>query len=416
MTDPTPLSRQRSFLLLWGGQFVSLTGERAAYLALVAMVSEHTHGFRDPGASWLLSALANVMVAPVLLFAPFAGAWVDRRNLRSVVVTADLARAVLIALIPLVYRGSGQLLPMYVLLFLLFTVGVFFLPAKSAFTPEIVPRPQLLAANTWLSAAGIAAAAVGSLLGGWMIDRWGWAVALFLNGITYGVSAFALWLIRYRPNSRSAPATGLTLRGYLGEVREGWQAVRTSPPIGIALTTLAAVWLGGGFLHVAGNLHIQQVARSPGVGQLGVLLAVLGVGAASSAAWLNTLGRRVPRPVLLASTLIAAGLGLLVFALSTHVVMLGVAAFLVGLAAAPALMLTETALQEATTPGLRGRVFATRDFLMRSALLLSVSLAGAVSAPLGARPALLLCATLMGAIGIGVWGWARRTPVAPDHI
>src|SRR5512140_3783819 len=83
------LFRQRNFSALWWGQLVSLVGERCTYLALVAMVAQVTHGLRDARAAWQLSLLANVMLAPVLLFAPFAGAWIGRRNLRHVVVGAD---------------------------------------------------------------------------------------------------------------------------------------------------------------------------------------------------------------------------------------------------------------------------------------------------------------------------------------
>jgi hypothetical protein len=89
------------------------------------------------------------------------------------------------------------------------------------------------------------------------------------------------------------------------------------------------------------------------------------------------------------------------------------AAFLMGLAAAPALMVTETLLQEATEPGLRGRVFGTRDFLMRSVLLLSVSAAGWVTRQLGPAPALLLAGALV--MGASALTFARfrvvvRTP------
>jgi len=136
--DP-PLFRQRNFSALWWGQLVSLVGERVTYLALIALLVAHTHAFRDARSSWLLSALANVMLAPVLLFAPFAGAWVDRRNLRRVMVSADLLRAGIIVLVPVLYLLTRSVTPVFVLLFLLFTCGVFFLPAKSAFTPEIVP-------------------------------------------------------------------------------------------------------------------------------------------------------------------------------------------------------------------------------------------------------------------------------------
>jgi MFS family permease len=410
--DP-PLFRQRNFSALWWGQLVSLVGERVTYLALIALLVAHTHAFRDARSSWLLSALANVMLAPVLLFAPFAGAWVDRRNLRRVMVSADLLRAGIIVLVPVLYLLTRSVTPVFVLLFLLFTCGVFFLPAKSAFTPEIVPGPQLLTANTWLSAAGIIAAAVGSLGGGWLVDHRGWALALTLNGATYLASVAALLLVRFAQPPRPGAADRQTLRGYAIQVREGWRTVRTNPRVGLALTTLAAVWFAGGFLHVAGNLHLQRAASVPGVGRVGVLMAVLGAGSALSALWLNTAGRGLPRPWVLAAGLVLAGAGLLLFAATTLFAVFAAAALLMGIAAAPALMVTETLLQESTEPGLRGRVFGTRDFIMRSVLLVSVSLAGWVTRELGPQPALLVAGAIV--LGAGVLVTVRvsrveRTP------
>ncbi len=407
LTHP-PLFRQRNFTALWWGQLVSLTGERLTYLALIALISEHTHAFSDSRSPLLLSLLANVMLAPVLLFAPFAGAWVDRRNLQRVMVRSDLARAGIILSIPLLYPLTHSVSPVFALLFLLFTCGVFFLPAKSALTPEIVAAPQLLTANTWLSAAGIAATAAGSLGGGWIIDHWGWTSALYLNGVTYLASVAAVLAIRHAPAPRSAPADAPTVRGYLLQVRQGWSVVRTNPRVGLALTTLAAVWLAGGFLHVAGNLQIQRAASIPGMERLGVLMAVLGLGSASSAWWLNTAGRNLPRAPVLAASLLVAGIGLLVFAVTTRFAVFAVAAFLMGVAAAPALMVTETLLQEATEPKVRGRVFSARDFLMRSVLLVSVSLAGWAARPLGPQVTLLLSATLVTGVGVAVMIRASR--------
>ena len=48
-------------------------------------------------------------------------------------------------------------------------------------------------------------------------------------------------------------------------------------------------------------------------------------------------------------------------------------AVLLGLFAAPALVLTETVLQEGTELAHRARVFSVRDFLMRLTLLVSVT-------------------------------------------
>lgn len=403
-----PLFRQRNFSALWWGQIISLLGERLTYLALLGLLSEHTHGFRVTGSSWLLSLLANVMLAPVLILAPFAGAWIDHWNLKRVVVLSDTLRALIVLLIPVFYALTGQLLPVFGLLFLLFTCGVFFLPAKSSLTLEIVPAPQLLAANTWLTAAGLIATAAGSLGGGWLIDHWGWSPVLYLNAATYAVSVIALLLIRYAPQARPSLRGATTLAGYAQQLREGWRVVQTVPALGLALTALGAVWLAGGFLHVAGNLHIQRAASVPGMERLGILMAVLGVGSGLSAWWINTGGRRVPRSRMIPGALLVAGAGLLLFAVSTAFAVFALAGLLMGLAATPAIMISETMLQESTTSGLRGRVFGTRDFLMRSVLLVSVSLAGWASRTFGPQPALFMCAALVIGTGAVALAAARR--------
>jgi MFS family permease len=140
---------------------------------------------------------------------------------------------------------------------------------------------------------------------------------------------------------------------------------------------------------------------------------VLGAGSALSALWLNTAGRGLPRPWVLAAGLVLAGAGLLLFAATTLFAVFAAAALLMGIAAAPALMVTETLLQESTEPGLRGRVFGTRDFIMRSVLLVSVSLAGWVTRELGPQPALLVAGAIV--LGAGVLVTVRvsrveRTP------
>jgi MFS family permease len=408
------LFRQRSFTALWCGQFVSLVGERCTYVALIAMLAEHTHGLREARAAWLLSLLANIMLAPVLLFAPFAGAWIDRRNLKSVVVSCDALRAAIILLVPVVYRLGGEVTPVFALLFLLFTCGVLFLPAKSALTPEIVPRPQLLAANTWLTGAGIAAAGLGTLGGAWLVDHWGWSRVLDLNGGTYLLSALAMLAIRHDGGERAPSAASRGVGDFLRELREGWTIVRASATVGLALTALGAAWWCGGFLHVAGNLHVQRAASLPGMGRLGVLFAVLGLGAGLGAAWIHSAGRCVSRSLLVPGAVLVAGAGLLVFAASTRFVVFAIAALLMGLAAAPILLVGETMLQEATVPGTRARVFAARDFAMRAVLLVSVSAAAWFTRAWGARPAIALCGALVVSAGcLALYSARRRPPTTP---
>ncbi len=342
----TPLLAQRDFAALWGGQLISILGDRLAYLALGGLLLQHTHGGHDVEYPELLAMLNNVMVAPVLLFSPFTGPWIDRVNLRRMLILSDLARAGLVFLIPMLYQITGSTGSVFAIVFALFLCNVFFLPAKSAMTPEIVPPAQLLAANSLLSVAGIAATVIGALAGGWIVDHWGWPATLRINSITYGVSVVSLALIRYRPRPPAVARPQISVRSYLAEVAEAWTTIRSRPAVGLGLVTLAAVWIGGGFMQVAGNPHIQRAASVPGMERVGLLLGALGTGALIGTWWINTRGLTVSRPLMLGVGYLLASGALVAFAVTSRFAVFAISAFLVGAFIAPAFVLCETLLQE----------------------------------------------------------------------
>jgi MFS family permease len=168
--------------------------------------------------------------------------------------------------------------------------------------------------------------------------------------------------------------------------------------------------MGGGFLHVAGNQHLQLAASVPGMERLGVLLCALGLGAGISTWWLNTHGRGAPRPVVLGVGLLLAAIGLVAFAVSTRFAVFAIAAFMVGLFVAPAFVLTETLLQEGAEPRQRGRVFSARDFLMRLLFLFTVTLAAWVTRGFGTRLALLVSAGIVAAAAVLSLAWGVIDP------
>src|SRR5580765_2707369 len=405
---PRPLLLQRDFGALWWGQLVSLWGDRLNYLALNGLVQQHTRDYHDPGQSSLMLSLhGTVSVLPVLLFAPFAGPWVDRWNLRRVLIVSDLLRALCVLAIPFIYHATHLATPVWTLVFLVFTCNVFFLPAKSAMTPEIVPHEQLLSANTLLAVAGIAGTVAGFAMGGWVVDHWGWPSAILMDAATYGVSVISLALIRYRPRPR--PVTEVTVRGYWREIVEGVRVVRGSPAVGLALTALGAVWVGGGFVQVAGIQHIQRSASIPGAERIAGLGGALGVGAALATWWVNTKGRRWPRPLLLGLGMVLAGVWLVCLAVSRRYAVFAIASFLIGACIAPAFVLTETLVQEGTDLHQRGRVFSLRDFAMRLLLLVSLAIATLLTPLFGTDATLIVAAVGIAIAGVLSIAWGRRS-------
>ena len=81
---------------------------------------------------------------PAILFGPFAGAIVDRVDRKKLMITADIARGALYALMPFL----GPLWAIFVVSFVIECLSLLWTPARDASLPNLVPRRQLANANS----------------------------------------------------------------------------------------------------------------------------------------------------------------------------------------------------------------------------------------------------------------------------
>ena len=89
--------------------------------------------------------MLGITLLPAALFGLLAGVYVDRWDRRRTMIWADLIRAGLVAVIPFVARfGIGWV---YVIAFMVSSVSLFFIPAKRAIIPDLVPADELMAAT-----------------------------------------------------------------------------------------------------------------------------------------------------------------------------------------------------------------------------------------------------------------------------
>ena len=110
--------------------------------------------------------LLVVRLLPFTLFAPFAGAFVDRWSRRKVMIISDVVR-VLVALAMLFVQRPEDLWIAYVCTVLLSFFGAFFEAAKNASVPNITGDRDLLAGNALMFSSRFLLMAFGAALGGW---------------------------------------------------------------------------------------------------------------------------------------------------------------------------------------------------------------------------------------------------------
>ncbi|MCK4548807.1 MAG: MFS transporter, partial [Candidatus Krumholzibacteria bacterium] len=181
------------FTAFWTAQAVSLFGDRLNNFSLVALVNRFSD---DP--SLQLSGIYAAMYLPVFLLAPIAGVIVDRLSKRWILAATDLARGLLVLLIPAAFTSTGSFIPVMAVVFMISAGNLLFLPAKSGLLPEIVPPDKLVKVNSILWIAGIAGVIGGFLGGGIIFDYFSWQSCFYLDGVTYIFSALLLTVIALR--------------------------------------------------------------------------------------------------------------------------------------------------------------------------------------------------------------------------
>jgi predicted MFS family arabinose efflux permease len=385
---PAGLWGHRDFNLLWAGQTVSQFGSEVSTVALplIAVITLHA----GAGQMGVLGALARL---PFLLYL-FAGVWVDRVRRRPVLIGTDLARGLVLLVIPVsAALGMLHILVLDAVMLAVMLLTVWFDVAYMSYLPSIVEREQLVDGNVRLEVSRSAAQISGPALGGLLVQALSAPAAVVADAASYGVSALAMTRIR-TPEPTPEPADGAA-RGVRAEIAEGLRFVFGHPRL-----RLLVVCVGVGNLFWALQLAVLILFMSRGLALrpavIGVVLAAAGPGALIG----SLLAGRLLRTVGLGPTLIMAlwlfGLAALLVPAAPHgpagVACLLAAEFLSALAFQVS-SINFVSLRQAMTPGrLLGRVNATFRFVGLGISPLGSLAGGALGTLAGLRPTLLVAA------------------------
>jgi len=313
-TKAVPLYRNRDYMLLLGGQFLSYTGSQTSQFAFPLLVLLVTGS-----AAWAGIA-GGLVVMPLVVLSLPAGALVDRWDRKRLMIVCDVGRALILASIPAaLFLGHLTLVQLCLCALAEGTFYAFFNLAETSALPRVVAKEQLPAAGSQDMAAKNAAMLLGPLFGGLLLGLQR-ALPFLVDAATYVVSVFSLAFIRtaFQQERR------LAQQHLWADIRQGvawlWQQ-----PLLCFLAVLACV--GNALDNCVIILVIVLATRAhAGPAASGVIVAVAG-----TAAFLGSLAaERVQMRIRFGPLLIAAQwisfLMLPLFLLSSSIVALGVAA------------------------------------------------------------------------------------------
>ena len=118
-----------------------------------------------------MSLIRAASVLPGLVFSLFAGAWMDRLPRRPILIGADVGRAALLGSIPVAFfLGQLRIEYLYTVVFLTGVLTVFFDVAYRSYLPTLVPRSELIEANSKLSASESVVEVSAFSVSGWIVQ------------------------------------------------------------------------------------------------------------------------------------------------------------------------------------------------------------------------------------------------------
>lgn len=176
------------FFRLWAAESISMAGSQVSMFAipLVAVL------VLDAGA-WEMGLLGAAGSLAILLFGLSAGVYADRYERRKLLVLANLGRAAVILVVPVLYWADMlSITALLVVAFLTGGLGLLFDSAMSAYLPRLVGKNELERSNSWMQGTESVGEVAGPGFAGLVVQLVSAPVALLVDSISYLVSCINL--------------------------------------------------------------------------------------------------------------------------------------------------------------------------------------------------------------------------------
>jgi DHA3 family macrolide efflux protein-like MFS transporter len=245
----------KAFRDLWLGQSISQLGDAFYFVTFMFMAEKLTGRIEMVG---LVGALEAI---PYILFSAYAGILADRLDRRRIMWLSDVASGIALVLfgLVLVFQANPPPVMLLVMSFVTSTIRCFFLPAKSAAIPNLIPADRVLEANAFSMTTQSMMPLIGLAFSASIMaplyatsPRWFFLTCVLVNSISFfGSAAFIARLPKIVPDRKVTDEAHP-----LADFKLGWKYVsgRRELVILIAMLTVFRLFVSPFFVvHVAAN-------------------------------------------------------------------------------------------------------------------------------------------------------------------
>jgi MFS family permease len=409
-----PIHRNRNFMFLWMAQAISQVAQNAINFGLLVLVQERTNSTTH------MAVAVLSFILPGVAFGILAGVVVDRAQKKTVLLATNLLRSVIVLGYLLFDQTIGLI---YLTTFVFSIVSQFFAPAEAASIPMLLPKNQLIAANSLFNLTFNVAQLIGMVMVAPLIIKvYGTGVLFASIAVLYVIAGL---LVANIPSDRRdppalSPEEGQRLvSGVWREIVEGWNILTADLASTLALTHLTLASTMMPLVAMLGPNYVVNVIK---IRSEDVAIVFFPAGAGMLVGTLITprLARRFGKTDMVLAGLVVMALALFGMAgakvggdyllynvldrfvdvrswpISVELLsVVMVLAFILGVAFALVNIPAQTTLQERCPTEFRGRIFAVQFTLSSAVSIIPLLFVGGVADLIGVNKTIAAVAVLI---------------------
>ncbi|MBE4909059.1 MFS transporter [Bacillus luteolus] len=363
-------SKKNSLLLLFGIG-TSTFGDFIYLIAINILVLQVTNSAAAVAGLWIMGPIASILTKF------WSGSVIDRSNKRNLMIASDIFRALLVAIIP--FLTSIWLI--YACLFFLSVARAFFEPTSMTYITKLIPQEQRKKFNSYRSLVTSGAFLVGPAIAGVLLIISSAKVAIWINAVTFIVSAIILFLLpNLEKNNSISHGNALSLTN----LKQDWRHVLTFSKNSKYIVTIYAI--AQFIMVIALGMDAQEVVFTQKVlglseADFGYLISITGIGHIIGSLTVSVFSKRLSIQQLMGIGYLMVAIGYLIYALSFSFTSVAVGFIILGYFNAFYNTGFMTFVQNNVPTDMMGRilsVFGTFQSFLQIALILLIGFTGEI--------------------------------------
>ena len=382
MTFPSSLRalNYRNFRLFMSGQSISLIGTWMQRMAVSWLIYEMT------GSAFMLGLVAFAGQIPMLLLAPYAGAYTDRHSRYKTLLATQIASMIQAGILALlVLTGHYNVTIIIILSVCLGIINAFDAPSRQALMIILVPSKEDLQNGIALNSSMVTLARlIGPVFAGVILATWGEGICFLINFLSFIAVIYTLFEMKLKIPPRINHDQHIW-----ANLLQGYNYLRRTPSLRSVIIMMALISLLVTPYSTLFPVYAKEIFHG-GVNEFSWLNSISGLGALIGAIYLTTLksNRKLLKIISIAVLLLSANLCLFSFTSNFPLALFFIMAAEVGMLTL--ISSTNTFVQTNVDEDMRGRVISY--FLMAFAGMQPIGalLVGAAAHVAGAQVTVLV--------------------------